>query len=485
MKGFGGWLCAGMVLISAGRAQADRGMFLLTDSAGKCVDVDGANERVNGAKVQVWDCHGKPNQQWYQQGPQIMSAASGRCLDVDGGNRFNGAKITVWDCNGGANQQWRWERGVLVNGAAGKCLDVDARAININGGRVSAWDCHGGANQQFQRRPVGVAQAPQPVPAPPVVYRPQPAPPVVYQPQPAPPVVYQPQPAPPARWGAVSLRSFNYPDRFVREWAFLAELAPISNPRDRRDGAFRIAQGLADPSAISFESVNTPGRFLRHQNFRVKIAPNDGTPLFAQDATFRQVPGLAARDQASFQSYNYPDRYLRHRDFHLWVEAGRDRMFPQDSTFTIVPAFGREAREQPPQYPPPDYVEQPRQPVPPPAPPPQRNCGTGADDPGCMQSRGGRWPMDADSFQGFLAATKGSFSDFSRRDMIIDVLSKNVVTARQFTTLLAGFNNDLVMMDVVRAGAVSVVDPMRALGYAARIRNEFTREEYTKILTSQ
>jgi len=474
MRGFGLWLAALAVLVAGGEARADRGVFTLSTPAGKCVDVYGPNARDNGAKVQVYDCHGKPNQQWYMQGAQVVNAGSGRCLDVDGHNPgTNGAKITVWDCNGGRNQQWRWQGNVLVNAAAGKCLDVDGGATNVNGGKIEIWDCHRGPNQQFQRNPIGQVQVP-----------PQ------YQPQP---------PAQAAAGSVVSLRSFNYPNRYVREWALLGELAEIKNPRDRRDSSFRMVPGLADPSAVSFESVSYPGRFLRHQNFRVKVAPNDGSELFQKDATFRPVPGLAAPEQASFQSYNYPDRFLRHRDSHLWVEAGRDPLFAQDSTFAITPAFPEReppreiVREQPyppPDYPPPDYMERPRHPewvqIPPPPPQPvARDCGTGADDPGCNQPRRGRWAMDRESFDGFLAAVRATDNELTRKDMIIDVLSKNAVTARQFTSLIGGFNNELVMMDVVREGAGSIVDPMRALGFGARIRNSITREEYTQLLSAQ
>ena len=40
-------------------------------------------------------------------------------------------------------------------------------------------------------------------------------------------------------------------------------------------------------------------------------------------------------------------------------------------------------------------------------------------------------------------------------------------------------------MDVARAGASSVVDPNRALGFGARILNRFTRQEYLELTSAQ
>ena len=39
-------------------------------------------------------------------GARLVSAASGRCLDVPNSNAANGTQPVIWDCNGGANQKW-------------------------------------------------------------------------------------------------------------------------------------------------------------------------------------------------------------------------------------------------------------------------------------------------------------------------------------------------------------------------------------------
>ena len=99
---------------------------------------------------------------------RLVSAASGRCLDVPNSNTANGTQPVIWDCNGGANQRW------TVNGqtmqALGKCLDAPANATA--GTKVQLWDCNGGTNQQWThqlrrhhpRRPVRAVPRRRPQP---------------------------------------------------------------------------------------------------------------------------------------------------------------------------------------------------------------------------------------------------------------------------------------------------------------------------------
>ncbi|OAH11134.1 glycoside hydrolase [Streptomyces jeddahensis] len=53
------------------------------------------------------DCTGSAQQQWLLNGNgQIVSEASGKCLDVSGQATTDGSKVVVYTCNGGANQAW-------------------------------------------------------------------------------------------------------------------------------------------------------------------------------------------------------------------------------------------------------------------------------------------------------------------------------------------------------------------------------------------
>jgi hypothetical protein len=95
-----------------------------------------------------------------------------------------------------------------------------------------------------------------------------------------------------------SLRSANFPDRFLRHQNLLGELTPISS---EADATFIIANALnGDPSGgsgVSLASVNFPGFWLRYQNGRLKlekepvpdVGPAPETPelkQFREDVSF-------------------------------------------------------------------------------------------------------------------------------------------------------------------------------------------------------
>ena len=146
---------------------------------------------MNGATVQVWDCHGGPNQQWsWDRDRSAIVSASGKCLAVrpsDMGSRR--ARVTVWDCSGNPNQAWQRNGQMLVN-AAGLCLSVPPGQTQMNGGQVTLWDCTGSPNQQWSRRHMA------PPPPPPM----QPSGPVVVYPQQPPPGPMPAMPMPPHRF---------------------------------------------------------------------------------------------------------------------------------------------------------------------------------------------------------------------------------------------------------------------------------------------
>ena len=131
----------------------------------------------------------------------------------------------------------------------------------------------------------------------------------------------------------ISLRSRNFPDRFLRHQNFLGELTPILSDLDRQDGTFdtqeftggQVRLVATNPSLIQF--------VLRHQDFRVKLnqfnppllPPGGEFPpdvqLLSQDSLFVKVPGLAGGG-VSFRSVNFPDRLLlyaiRHPGYFFW-----------------------------------------------------------------------------------------------------------------------------------------------------------------------
>ncbi|MBL9037569.1 MAG: DUF4476 domain-containing protein [Archangium sp.] len=114
-----------------------------------------------------------------------------------------------------------------------------------------------------------------------------------------------------------------------------------------------------------------------------------------------------------------------------------------------------------------------------------RDCGTGADDPGCGVARDGRWAMDAASYSGVLASLRGTANELSRAKMCETMVRSQAVTARQLEALLALFNNELTRLDVARAVAPFVVNPHHALGIAATFRNSFSAQEFTELMAAQ
>lgn len=144
-----------------------------------------------------------------------------------------------------------------------------------------------------------------------------------------------------ARWGApswVRLKSYNFPDYFVRHFNRVGRIDPY--PFDPfRDQLWQMVPGLADPAGVSFQSVSHPGNYLRHSNFAMRLDPNDNTALFRADATFYRTAGLADAGWSSFRSFNFPTRHLRHTGFLLRIDPISAASSPtdrQDATFRVT-----------------------------------------------------------------------------------------------------------------------------------------------------
>jgi hypothetical protein len=131
------------------------------------------------------------------------------------------------------------------------------------------------------------------------------------------------------------LRSYNFPERYVRHNNFIAEI--VSYPFDPfMDSQFRVVPGLADAAGISFESVSFPGYYLRHDtHFRIVLNQNNGSASFKADATFYKISGLKEPSWSSFRSYNIPTRYIRHDGLNLYLHPIETDIEKQDATFLI------------------------------------------------------------------------------------------------------------------------------------------------------
>jgi len=89
----------------------------------------------------------------------------------------------------------------------------------------------------------------------------------------------------------VTLRSVFPEHHSLRHRDFRLRLEKSSGPADqlfRQDSTFFLEQGLAAPddhNAVSFRSFNFPDRYIRHRNFKLFVEPRDSANL-APDATF-------------------------------------------------------------------------------------------------------------------------------------------------------------------------------------------------------
>jgi len=115
-----------------------------------CLDAAAQTLANNGGTVQLWQCVGDSNQQWYAVGNELRNQANGKCLDANWGtDGNNGGKVMMWSCNNGPNQQWVAHGNMFVNQAHNLCLDANWGTDGNNGGLVQLWSCNNGVNQQW------------------------------------------------------------------------------------------------------------------------------------------------------------------------------------------------------------------------------------------------------------------------------------------------------------------------------------------------
>ncbi|MET7280661.1 ricin-type beta-trefoil lectin domain protein [Kribbella sp. NPDC005582] len=118
---------------------------LRSESAGRCLDVNGANS-ANGTATIVWDCHTNANQQFTRSGQALQ--VLGKCLEVPA-NASSGTASRIWDCNGGANQQWNVnDNGTITSAQGGLCLTA---SNTTNGSPATVTTCTSAPNQRWSK----------------------------------------------------------------------------------------------------------------------------------------------------------------------------------------------------------------------------------------------------------------------------------------------------------------------------------------------
>ncbi|MBO9555888.1 ricin-type beta-trefoil lectin domain protein [Cellulomonas sp.] len=138
-----------LFVVSAGRTTPPpTGTALVSASSGRCLDVPGS-ATTNGTGLVIWDCHSAPNQTW-AAGTDGTLRSLGKCLDAPL-TATAGTRVQLWDCNGGNNQQWTLQGDGTIRGVrSGLCLDVDHN-LTANNTAVLLWTCTASANQRWSR----------------------------------------------------------------------------------------------------------------------------------------------------------------------------------------------------------------------------------------------------------------------------------------------------------------------------------------------
>lgn len=122
---------------------------LVSASSGKCLDV-ADNSTADGAVVHMWTCYDSVTSQKWTLADNGSVQSQGKCLDVVNGATTDGAVVHLWTCyDSVASQKWTLTAGRdLVNTASGKCLDIKDNST-ADGARLQLWSCAGTPNQKW------------------------------------------------------------------------------------------------------------------------------------------------------------------------------------------------------------------------------------------------------------------------------------------------------------------------------------------------
>jgi Ricin-type beta-trefoil lectin domain len=137
---------------SAQRWQVGTNGELVSTASGRCLD-DTGWRTANGTLLQTWACSGGIEQHWIPAAAAMTSGIPGKCADDPGFRTANGMRLDVYACDGGSNQRWT----AMTDGSirvSGKCLDV-AGYGTASGTALDLYTCKGTTNQRWKIVPEG------------------------------------------------------------------------------------------------------------------------------------------------------------------------------------------------------------------------------------------------------------------------------------------------------------------------------------------
>ncbi|SET57740.1 lectin [Stigmatella erecta] len=135
---------------------------LVSASSGRCLDV-AQESRTPGAVLQIYGCHGGINQAFtFTAAGELRTYDNTLCVDTASGQTAQGARAVIATCTGLPAQKWVFNaNGTVVHTASGLCLDVEG-AKTADGTSAIVWTCNGQTNQKWSRPTVADTQAPTP-----------------------------------------------------------------------------------------------------------------------------------------------------------------------------------------------------------------------------------------------------------------------------------------------------------------------------------
>ncbi|KAB8180842.1 non-reducing end alpha-L-arabinofuranosidase family hydrolase [Microbispora catharanthi] len=138
---------------------------LVSAASGRCLDVAGNTDAL-GTGLQIWDCSGQANQAFeFTSAGELRTFNGTRCVDAYGQGTSNGTKVVIWSCNGQNNQKWQQNADGSIRGVqSGLCLDVTGLGT-ANGTAVQLWTCNGQTNQKWSISGGGPSSSPSPSPS--------------------------------------------------------------------------------------------------------------------------------------------------------------------------------------------------------------------------------------------------------------------------------------------------------------------------------
>lgn len=120
---------------------------VFTGASGKCIDVKGGQAKP-GAKVQLYSCNQSAAQNW-SVGSDGTVRNHNLCLDVKGGRTTAKTYVQLYACNGTKSQRWLMNaNGTVTSALSNLCLD-NSYGKTVNANPVWVYSCNSSVSQKW------------------------------------------------------------------------------------------------------------------------------------------------------------------------------------------------------------------------------------------------------------------------------------------------------------------------------------------------